>query len=76
MKTYIFKLAYHENYFFFTYFFFSQLDLFAEHLNTGIVNDKIFPNLCHGFSDTNPIVRESTIKVSPYKTEDPLAINR
>ena len=40
-----------------------QLDQFVEHLNPTVVNDKIFPNLVHGFSDTNPVVRESTIKV-------------
>ena len=35
-----------------------------EHLSPAIVNDKIFPNLIHGFNDTNPVVREQTIKVS------------
>ena len=40
-----------------------QIDLFVEHLQASTVNDKIFPNIVSGFMDTNPVVRESTIKV-------------
>lgn len=39
------------------------MDLFIEHLQAQTVNDKIFPNIVSGFMDTNPVVRESTIKV-------------
>ena len=39
------------------------MELFAEHLQTSTVNDKIFPNVVQGFMDTNPVVREHTIKV-------------
>ena len=46
------------------FFFYLQIDLFVEHLQAPTVNDKIFPNIVSGFMDTNPVVRESTIKVS------------
>ena len=36
---------------------------FIEHMNAPIVNDQIFPNICHGFNDTNPVIREHTVKV-------------
>ncbi|XP_067680899.1 N-terminal kinase-like protein [Haliotis asinina] len=39
-----------------------QVEYFVEHLQSNTVNDQIFPNLISGFSDTNPVVRESTIK--------------
>jgi SCY1-like protein 1 len=39
-----------------------QLDLFIEHLSAAIVNDQIFPHICMGFNDTNPAIRESTIR--------------
>ncbi|XP_052769512.1 N-terminal kinase-like protein [Mya arenaria] len=39
-----------------------QIELFVEHLQAQTVNDKIFPNIVSGFMDTNPVVRESTIK--------------
>ncbi|XP_052275886.1 N-terminal kinase-like protein isoform X2 [Dreissena polymorpha] len=39
-----------------------QIDMFVEHLQAQTVNDKIFPNIVSGFLDTNPVVRESTIK--------------
>ena len=34
-----------------------------EHLSHSVVNDQIFPNISSGFMDTNPVVRESTVKV-------------
>ena len=40
-----------------------QMELFAEHLQANTVNEKIFPNVVIGFMDTNPVVREHTIKV-------------
>ncbi|XP_072166845.1 N-terminal kinase-like protein [Diadema setosum] len=39
-----------------------QMDQFVEHLQPAIVNDQIFPHVCHGFNDTVPIIRESTVK--------------
>ncbi|XP_048733634.2 N-terminal kinase-like protein isoform X2 [Ostrea edulis] len=39
-----------------------QIDTFVEYLQPATVNDKIFPHIVHGFTDTNPVVRESTIK--------------
>lgn len=43
-----------------------QLDNFADHLKPATVNEQIFPNIITGFMDTNPTVREQTVKVSPY----------
>ncbi|CAB01444.2 Protein kinase domain-containing protein [Caenorhabditis elegans] len=39
-----------------------RIDEFAPHLTPQILNDKIFGNLTSGFLDTNPAVRESTVK--------------
>lgn len=39
-----------------------QLDQFITHLHNATVNDQIFPQLVHGFLDTNPIIREQTVK--------------
>lgn len=39
-----------------------QLDLFITHLQSGVVNDQIFPQISHGFLDTNPTIREQTVK--------------
>ncbi|EGT55590.1 hypothetical protein CAEBREN_05906 [Caenorhabditis brenneri] len=39
-----------------------RIDEFAPHLTPQILNDKIFANLTSGFLDTNPAVRESTVK--------------
>lgn len=39
-----------------------RIDEFAPHLTQQVVNDKIFANLTSGFLDTNPAVRESTVK--------------
>ncbi len=40
-----------------------QLDAFIEHLSATAINDQIFPNLCQGFCDSIPAIRESTIRV-------------
>lgn len=40
-----------------------QLDLFINHFQPQIVNDQIFPQVAHGFLDTNPTIREQTVKV-------------
>ncbi|XP_059154679.1 N-terminal kinase-like protein [Physella acuta] len=39
-----------------------QIEFFAEHLQSSTVNDQIFPHVNSGFMDTNPMVRECTIK--------------
>lgn len=40
-----------------------QLELFINHFQPQIVNDQIFPQVAHGFLDTNPTIREQTVKV-------------
>ncbi|KAK5648616.1 hypothetical protein RI129_003508 [Pyrocoelia pectoralis] len=39
-----------------------QLEHFISHLQSGTVNDQIFPQVAHGFMDTNPTIREQTVK--------------
>ncbi|BFF91362.1 N-terminal kinase-like protein [Drosophila madeirensis] len=39
-----------------------QLDLFIAHLQPQVVNDQIFPQVAHGFLDTNATIREQTVK--------------
>lgn len=39
-----------------------QLELFIGHLQSSTVNDQIFPQIAHGFMDTNPTIREQTVK--------------
>lgn len=39
-----------------------QIDLFGEFLQPDTVNNQIFPQISSGFTDTNPVVRESTVK--------------
>ncbi|XP_059478001.1 N-terminal kinase-like protein [Neocloeon triangulifer] len=39
-----------------------QLELFISHLQPSTVNDQIFPQLANGFMDTNPTIREQTVK--------------
>ncbi|XP_017769232.1 PREDICTED: N-terminal kinase-like protein [Nicrophorus vespilloides] len=39
-----------------------QLEYFIGHLQAGTVNDQIFPQVAHGFMDTNPTIREQTVK--------------
>lgn len=34
------------------------------HLQSNVVNDQIFPQIANGFMDTNPTIREQTVKVS------------
>lgn len=43
-----------------------QLEHFIGHLQASTVNDQIFPQIAHGFMDTNPTIREQTVKVSYY----------
>ncbi|XP_043254751.1 N-terminal kinase-like protein [Colletes gigas] len=39
-----------------------QLDRFVDHLQPATVNEAIFPQVARGFLDTNPAIREQTIK--------------
>nr|XP_022904502.1 N-terminal kinase-like protein isoform X1 [Onthophagus taurus] len=39
-----------------------QLEFFIGHLQASTVNDQIFPQVAHGFMDTNPTIREQTVK--------------
>jgi len=39
-----------------------QLPIFAEHLKPKVVNSQVFPNMVTGFMDTNPAIREQTVK--------------
>ncbi|CAK8682654.1 unnamed protein product [Clavelina lepadiformis] len=39
-----------------------QLPLFAEHLQPVVVNSQVFPNMITGFMDTNPAIREQSVK--------------
>lgn len=41
-----------------------QLEFFIGHLQASTVNDQIFPQIAHGFMDTNPTIREQTVKVN------------
>lgn len=44
-----------------------QLELFISHFQPQVVNDQIFPQVSHGFLDTNPTIREQTVKVRALK---------
>lgn len=39
-----------------------QLELFVHHLTPAVINDQIFPQVAHGFLDTNGTIREQTVK--------------
>lgn len=39
-----------------------QMELFIQHCEPPLVNDQIFPQVAQGFLDTNPVIREETIK--------------
>ena len=40
-----------------------QMESLAEHLDQKTLNDQIFQPLVTGFQDTNPTIREHTVKV-------------
>ena len=44
-----------------------QMNLYIEHIPVATVNDQLFPSIAMGFNDTNPLVRETTIKVSDIR---------
>ncbi|XP_076313835.1 LOW QUALITY PROTEIN: N-terminal kinase-like protein [Tachypleus tridentatus] len=39
-----------------------QMDQFVHHLQPCLINDQIFPQIIQGFMDTNPTIREQTVK--------------
>ncbi|PWA22314.1 hypothetical protein CCH79_00012568 [Gambusia affinis] len=39
-----------------------QMEQFIQYLNEAAVNSQIFPHVVHGFTDTNPAIREQTVK--------------
>jgi SCY1-like protein 1 len=39
-----------------------QLEFFISHMQPNVVNEQIFPQIAHGFLDTNPTIREQTVK--------------
>lgn len=39
-----------------------QMELYIGHVQNQTVNDHIFPQVCHGFLDTNALIKELTIK--------------
>lgn len=45
------------------FFSLSQMEQFIQYLNEAAVNSQIFPHVVHGFTDTNPAIREQTVKV-------------
>lgn len=40
------------------------MEQFIQYLDEPTVNTQIFPHVTHGFLDTNPAIREQTVKVS------------
>lgn len=47
-----------------------QLEHFINHLQSATVNDQIFPQIAHGFMDTNPTIREQTVKVRSHSSRN------
>ncbi|OTF76401.1 protein kinase-like protein, partial [Euroglyphus maynei] len=39
-----------------------EIEEYIDHTSTQAVNDQIFPYLVHGFMDSNPVIREQTVK--------------
>ncbi|XP_035226056.1 N-terminal kinase-like protein, partial [Stegodyphus dumicola] len=43
-----------------------QVELFIDHIQPSVINNQIFPNIAQGFLDTNPTIRDHTIKCMLY----------
>lgn len=43
-----------------------EMETYAEFIPANLINDQIFPNLVQGFLDSNPIIREQTVKSIYY----------
>jgi SCY1-like protein 1 len=41
-----------------------QLDSYADLLKQNVINDQIFPQIMHGFMDSNVMIREQTVKAA------------
>jgi len=48
------------------------MEQFIQYLNEAAVNSQIFPHVVHGFTDTNPAIREQTVKVFVYSVLSPV----
>lgn len=40
-----------------------QMELFVDHLQPKVINDELFMHIAQGFVDSNPTIREQTVKV-------------
>lgn len=45
-----------------------QMEQFIQYLDEPTVNTQIFPHVVHGFLDTNPAIREQTVKVGAARS--------
>lgn len=54
------------------------MEQFIQYLNEAAVNSQIFPHVVHGFTDTNPAIREQTVKVERTQpcTQSRLVLSR
>ncbi|GFX28043.1 n-terminal kinase-like protein [Trichonephila clavipes] len=43
-----------------------QVEQFIDHIQPSVINNQIFPNIAQGFLDTNPTIRDQTIKCMMY----------
>lgn len=43
-----------------------QMDMYVHHLKTNIVNEQLYVHVCQGFVDSNPTIREQTVKCMLY----------
>lgn len=48
-----------------------QMEQFIQYLDEPTVNTQIFPHVVHGFLDTNPAIREQTVKVGAARLSLP-----
>ena len=39
------------------------METYAELIPSNLINEQVFPHLTQGFMDSNPIIREQTVKV-------------
>jgi len=40
------------------------MESFINYIQPNVVNESVFPHVCQGFLDSNPVIREQTVKVS------------
>lgn len=51
------------------------MEQFIQYLNEAAVNSQIFPHVVHGFTDTNPAIREQTVKVRSLALDTTWQVN-